>query len=164
MAAGSNRTMRWGWVHRWPCGRVSARLQITKMMRVRRPATADEAWLLGDRAKVLPVAITSWCGNSEGALVDARRLPWVCGFGSNLNFGITIVRNDFRWRKLREPAFEAILHELGISCREAVLDGERLAGPRRRDIRRRNAPNLEQQLFTQCRRLISIEDGRTLAV
>jgi hypothetical protein len=42
-----------------------ARLQITKMMRVRRPATADEAWLLGDRAKVLPVAITSWCGNSE---------------------------------------------------------------------------------------------------
>ena len=60
-----------------------ARLQITKMMRVRRPATTDQAWLLGDRAKVLPVTITPWCGNSEGALVDARRLSWVCGFGSH---------------------------------------------------------------------------------
>jgi hypothetical protein len=48
-----------------------ARLQVAKVMRVGWLATADEAWLLGDGAKVLPVAITPWSGNGEHALVDA---------------------------------------------------------------------------------------------
>src|SRR5439155_12761610 len=48
-----------------------ARLQVEKVMRIRWLAAADEAWLLGDRAKVLPVAITPWCGNGEHAFVDA---------------------------------------------------------------------------------------------
>src|SRR5262245_19043981 len=47
-----------------------ARLQIAKMMRVGWPATADEARLLGDIAKMLPVAITTWRGNGEHALID----------------------------------------------------------------------------------------------
>jgi len=48
-----------------------ARLEVAKMMRVGWPATADEARLLGDIAKVLSIAITSWRGNGEDALVDA---------------------------------------------------------------------------------------------
>ena len=48
-----------------------ARLQVTQVMRVGWLAPADEAWLLGDRAKVLPIAITPWCGNGEDAFVDA---------------------------------------------------------------------------------------------
>ena len=48
-----------------------ARLQVAKMMRVGWPATADEARLLGDIAQVLPVAITTWRGNGEHALIDA---------------------------------------------------------------------------------------------
>jgi len=47
-----------------------ARLQVAKMMRVGWPATADEARLLGDIAKVLAVAITPWGGNGEDAFVD----------------------------------------------------------------------------------------------
>ena len=48
-----------------------ARLQVAQVMRVGGLATADEAWLLGDRAKVLPVAVPTRCGNGEHALVDA---------------------------------------------------------------------------------------------
>jgi hypothetical protein len=46
-----------------------ARLRVAQVMRVGWLATADEAWLLGDRAKVLPVSITPWCGNSGHGLV-----------------------------------------------------------------------------------------------
>jgi hypothetical protein len=79
-----------------------ARLQVAQVMRVGWLATADEAWLLGDTAKVLPVAIPPRCGNGEDALVDAGRLPWVCIGGdgflkrSNLNSGRTVIRIDFR--------------------------------------------------------------------
>jgi hypothetical protein len=48
-----------------------ARLQIAKMMRVGWLATADEAWLFSNRAKVLAIAITPWRCNGENALVDA---------------------------------------------------------------------------------------------
>jgi hypothetical protein len=58
-----------------------ARLQVTKMMRVGWLAAADEARLLGDIAKVLPVAITPWRSNGEDALVDADRLVWVSACG-----------------------------------------------------------------------------------
>ena len=51
-----------------------ARLQVAKVMRVGWLATADEARLLGDRAKVLPVAIATRRGNREHALVDAGGL------------------------------------------------------------------------------------------
>src|SRR5262249_59201778 len=57
------------------------RLQVAKMMRVRWPATADEARLFGDIAKVLSVTIAAGRGNGEDALVDAHRLVSVrtCG-------------------------------------------------------------------------------------
>ena len=47
------------------------RLQVAKMMRIGLFAAADEARLLGNIAKVLPVAIAPRCGNGEHALVDA---------------------------------------------------------------------------------------------
>src|SRR5262245_58166654 len=88
------------------------RLQVAQVMRVRWLATADEAWLLGDSAKVLPVAITPWCSNREEALVDAVRWPCVCALvgdvflRSNRScFGRTSIRSDFGGRKLREHAF-----------------------------------------------------------
>jgi len=49
-----------------------ARLKVAQVMRVGWLATADEAWLFGDRAKVLAVAITPRRGNRERALVDTR--------------------------------------------------------------------------------------------
>jgi hypothetical protein len=78
-----------------------AGLQVAQVMRVGWLATADQAWSLGDGAKMLAVAITPRRGNGEDALVDAR-LPWVCvgsdGFlkRSNLNSGRTVIRIDFR--------------------------------------------------------------------
>jgi hypothetical protein len=51
-----------------------ARLQVAKVMRVGWLAATDEAWLPGDTAKVLPVAIAPWRGNGEDALIDADGL------------------------------------------------------------------------------------------
>jgi hypothetical protein len=50
-------------------------LQVAQVMRIGWLATADQAWLLGDRAKVLPVAITPWCGYGEDTFVDALSMP-----------------------------------------------------------------------------------------
>ena len=47
------------------------RLQVAKMMRVGWFAAADQARLLGDKAKVFLVAIATWCRNVEDAFVDA---------------------------------------------------------------------------------------------
>jgi hypothetical protein len=52
-----------------------AGLQVAQVMRVGWLATADQAWLLGEGAKMLAVAITPRRGNGEDALVDALRLP-----------------------------------------------------------------------------------------
>src|SRR5436190_324432 len=57
------------------------RLQIEKMMRIRLFAAADETRLLGNIAKVLPVAIAPGGSNREDALVDALRLTSVGAFG-----------------------------------------------------------------------------------
>jgi hypothetical protein len=45
------------------------------MMRIGRFAATDEARLLHDIAEVVSVAIASWRGDCEGALVDAASLP-----------------------------------------------------------------------------------------
>src|SRR5262249_58603472 len=50
------------------------RLQVTQVMRIGGLATAEEAWLLSDRAKMLAIAITPWGCNGENALVDANGL------------------------------------------------------------------------------------------
>src|SRR5262252_10371555 len=47
------------------------RLQVAKMMRIGLFAAADEARLLGDITKVLPVTIAPRCRKDERALVDA---------------------------------------------------------------------------------------------
>jgi hypothetical protein len=53
------------------------------MMRIRWPATADEAGLFGDIAEVLPVAITPWRSNGEDAFVDALRVIRGGAFGAS---------------------------------------------------------------------------------
>src|SRR5262245_406078 len=57
------------------------RLEVAQVMRVGWLAPANQAWLLGDRAKVFPVAVTPWCSNGENALVDALRWSFVSAFG-----------------------------------------------------------------------------------
>jgi hypothetical protein len=52
-----------------------ARLQVAQVMRVGWLAAADEAWLLGDGAKVLPVAITPRCGNGKDASSKLNSAP-----------------------------------------------------------------------------------------
>src|SRR5262245_47138512 len=55
----------------------------SKMVGVRGLAAAHEARLLGDIAKVPPVAIAARRGDREDALVDALRLPSVSAFGAS---------------------------------------------------------------------------------
>ena len=107
-----------------------ARLQVAQVMRVGWLAAADEAWLLGDRAKVLPVAITPWCGNGEDALVDAVGLVSVsaCGRDRLLRHLHRQFRKHHRSRRF-VPAdgssdsllFKGVLYELGIRRRELFL-------------------------------------------
>jgi len=56
------------------------RLQVAKMMRIGLLAATDETRLLGNIAKVLPVAIAPRGSDCEDALVDAPRLTSVCAF------------------------------------------------------------------------------------
>jgi hypothetical protein len=61
-----------------------ARLHVPKMMRVRWPAAANEARLLGDVAQVLSIAVAPRGRDRENALVDALRLISVDAVGSGL--------------------------------------------------------------------------------
>ena len=65
----------------------SPRLQVAKMMRIGLLAAADEARLLGNIAKVLPVTIAPRCRNDEHALVDAVGLIEVVRFPSHASHG-----------------------------------------------------------------------------
>src|SRR5215475_16163088 len=56
-------------------------LQVAKMMRIGLFAAAYEARLLGNVAKVLPVAIAMRCSNREDTLVDALRSSRIGAFG-----------------------------------------------------------------------------------
>src|SRR5262249_36384275 len=56
-------------------------LQVTKMMRIGLFAAADEARLLGNVAKGLPVAIATRCSDGEDPLVDALRSSRIGAFG-----------------------------------------------------------------------------------
>ena len=57
------------------------RLGKSEVVGIRRLAAAHQARLLGDIAKVLPVAIAPRGSDREDALVDALRLTSVGGFG-----------------------------------------------------------------------------------
>jgi hypothetical protein len=93
-----------------------ARLQVAQVMWVGGLTTADQARLLSDSAKVLPVAVAPRCGNGEGALVDAvgsvkvsargrgRPLRIVIGNGQSL-----IARRVCpSCSELRQPAFKGL--------------------------------------------------------
>src|SRR5215469_9732558 len=145
------------------------RLQVAKMMRIGLFAAADETCLLGNVAKVLPVAIATRCSDREDALVDALRLTSVSAFGGgnhlgpgNLRHRRIIVRGCGRLGRgeLRQPPLKGVLYELGIGCGEAVLGAERLTGPSRGTISRRDVPKLGQQLLAQRGRLVGIEGDR----
>ena len=56
----------------------------TEVVGIRRLAAAHQTRLLGDVAKVLPVAIAPRGRNREDALVDALRLTSVSTFGGHL--------------------------------------------------------------------------------
>jgi hypothetical protein len=68
------------------------RLHVSKMMRVRRLAAADEACLLGDVTQMLAVAVPARCSDREDALVNA--------FGQNTfgSQGFRLVLRHHRWR------------------------------------------------------------------
>ena len=61
-------------------------LREPEMMGVRGLAAAHETRLLGDIAKVLPVAIAARGSNREDALVDALRLTRVRAFSGGNQF------------------------------------------------------------------------------
>jgi len=57
-------------------------LHVTKVMRIGLLAPADETCLLSNVAKVLPVAIATWCSKGEHTLVDALRSSRTGAFGA----------------------------------------------------------------------------------
>jgi hypothetical protein len=63
-----------------------ARLQVSKMMRIGLFAAAHETRLLGDIAKVLPVAVATRGSDCENTLVDALRFTSV-GVGGSDHLG-----------------------------------------------------------------------------
>src|SRR5262249_39260504 len=141
------------------------RLQVTQVMRIGGLATADEAWLLSDRAKVLPVAITPWGCNGENALVDAdglllARLLLMIGVG---NSGGVIFRGTCpRQSKRRQPLFKGVLYELGIGRRELVLGGQRLLRPAHGSLSRGDLANFRQQPIAQGGGLLTVNNlGRS---
>jgi len=58
-------------------------------------AAAHETSLLGNIAQMLPVAIATWSGDREDALVDALRLASVSAFGGGNHLGPGNLRD---WR------------------------------------------------------------------
>jgi hypothetical protein len=148
------------------------RLQVAKMMRIGLFAAADETRLLGDITKVLAVTIAPRCRKDEPALVDAVGLIEVAAsfrerrVGAN-NIGMSAWSSavgGFRGCGRCEPVFKSVLHKLGIGCREAVLDGQRLLRPNRGEISRGDGPKLGQQLFAQRGRLLRLKGGRPLGM
>src|SRR5262245_5904063 len=72
-----------------------ARLRESEVVGVRGLAAAHETCLLGDIAQVLPVAIATWSGDREDALVDALHLTSVSAFGGDNHLGPGNLRD---WR------------------------------------------------------------------
>jgi hypothetical protein len=77
-----------------------ARLYEAQVVGVRGLAAADEAGLLGDVSKVLPVAVATRGGEREDAFVDALRLTRVGAVGG-----------------------DGLLRSSHLSCRRTVIQG-----------------------------------------
>ena len=89
-----------------------ARLDKPQVMRIRRFAGAQEAWLEGDVAKMLLVAVATWRAHREQALVDPLGLKLVSSVAR-----VDALRNFNRsWRSLddwRLDAFNWQCQQLG---------------------------------------------------
>ena len=129
------------------------RLQVAQVMRVGGLATANEAWLLGDGAKVLPVAVATRCGHCEYTLVDAVRVSVDSCGGDRFCTSYSVSSGRSRLRKLLRSRlmdnsdsrlFKRLLHALGISCDQPVLGDERLTCPGGRTFSRGDAANFGQ--------------------
>src|SRR5215831_17354369 len=72
-----------------------AGLGESEVVGIRRLAAAHETCLLGDIAQVLPVAIATWSGDREDALVDALHLISLSSFGGVNHLGPGNLRD---WR------------------------------------------------------------------
>jgi hypothetical protein len=70
-----------------------ARLSESQVVGIRGLAAADEARLLGDITKVLPVAIATRGSDGEDALVDALRLARVGAFRGGTHLGRSTLRH-----------------------------------------------------------------------
>ena len=70
-----------------------ARLSESQVVGIRGLAAADEARLLGDITKVLPVAIATRGSDREDALVDALRLARVGAFRGDIHLGYSTLRH-----------------------------------------------------------------------
>ncbi len=68
------------------------RLHEPQVMRIRRLASAQEAWLEGHAAKMLLVAVATWCAYREHVLVDPVGLKLI-GSIALLNAVRTFYRN-----------------------------------------------------------------------
>ena len=145
------------------------------MMRIGLFAAADEARLLANIAKVLPIAIAPRCGNGEHALIDAVGLIAVAAsFRGGLKGAHKFRRSrlsstggglcDCGRCELGQPAFKGVLHKLGIGQREAVLGGEGLPRPACGAIGRRDVAERSQQLVPQRGRLLGLKGVRPLAM
>ena len=70
-----------------------ARLRESEVMGIRGLAAAHETRLLGDVAKVLPVAIATRGSEGENALIDALRLTSVGALGGGDHLGRSNLRH-----------------------------------------------------------------------
>ena len=83
------------------------RLHESQVMRIRRLAGAQEAWLEGDVAKMLLVAVATWRAHREQALVDPLGLKLV-GSVTRVDAFRTFNRS---WRSLDDWRLD------GFNCR-----------------------------------------------
>jgi hypothetical protein len=129
-----------------------AGLRESKMVGVRGRAAADETRLLGDIAKVLPVAIAPRSRDCEDALIDAHLIG--AGFIHLANLVTTSVAtfrrvhvhdlSAFGRQELGEPFFKRFLQDLCIFCSEPVLGSKSSPCPLGRTFTRSQPSDLAQ--------------------
>jgi hypothetical protein len=127
-----------------------AGLRESKMVGVRGRAAADETRLLGDIAKVLPVAIAPRSRDCEDALIDAHLIG--AGFIHLANLVTTSAAtfrrvhvhdlSAFGRQELGEPFFKRFLQDLCIFCAEPILGCKSSLRPVRCTLLRLQASDL----------------------
>src|SRR5262245_31026742 len=130
----------------------------SKMVGIRGLAAAHEARLLGDIAKVLPVAIAARRRDCQHALIDGHFISATFNDLPNLVSAETrrIDVHDLSTfgRKLGELLFEIFLQQLCIFCCEPILGSKSSLRPVRCTLTRLQASDLAQQPISQGSRFI----------